>query len=649
MIVIKLSLIFSLIMFYSYALGTFFNVFFLKNNHFPRITLGFFASLAICQLFLWYPMLRNYSTSYLIYAQCFLAFTSLASIIVLLIKDRWSLIPDANELKRLVVIFIIVLIAIAIFTRIDNGAPDSLYYIGNMMENYGNDRLNWYSGFSGYPEFMNRSYAFQSFYMYIAGLCKIVSVNPYLVSIWVLPVVLLIVQFQGFCFLVKKKKLNNWGFVGLVLLFLFVNYGSLIYASNGSSYKMVLFLFIMLLFDDFYHTKDKIEKLKMMFLFTGFVIAGISLQSSVLFQGCFMFAAFIIILIIKERYEDVIYLMMPVFSLVGYAFFYLNIGYLIKKILIPIGLFYLIFIVLLRYKKVLKWILRIGSVLLLIGLVIGTAGVLLKFKPFDESVVVFGALDYFKNFLPVTYEVEDILYALIWFFFFFSTLIYGIKNWRKEWTALYSLLIFIYFFNPISIYFISRYLTGEVYFRIDEIFIKSPLILVSIIAVMNEAKLVRYVNVFCSVMICLLSFKEFDIMKLKDLNMLYRMEKETLDIFLQSESMIQKIKNPDYKVSVMSTDLRLRYFTSDVYFYFSGLHYRNLYTEDYILNIILYRSLTNADESDNLDLMKQIISDNKISLIIMDNNQIDEVYDKIEELCNLNSYNVSYRLYYCKY
>lgn len=651
MIYLKLGLILCIILLSSYCLGSFFSSVFLKKLNFPRITLGFFAILAISQLFLWYPMFRTYDSIYLIYNLSLLAILSFSAFIYLLIFNRKCLLVSKRECLQLLSIIVACFVITLLFVEVKDGAPDSLYYIGNMMENAGSSRINTFSGFTGLPEYMNRSYAYQSFYLVIAGLGKLLRVSPYLISLWVLPSLVLITTYEGIYYLIQKKNYKNWLFYVLTILYLCFSYEDFIYACNGASYKLSLFIFIYLLIEELFQSESMKDNIKYMFVLTGFMLAGISVHSSILFQGMFILCGMIAVAIILKYHNKIIYLFMPVFALIGYACFYLQQTGMIKKVSILIFLFYIFYLLLARNKKILSIILKSSLVLVFIGLLIGGLFLHFQWGPFIETSTVLNFSDYFMNFLPEKLQFSMVLYSMLWFCLFVSVLLYSLKYKNTKIESLFSLIVFIFIFNPIMIGFISTLFTREVYFRIDEIFIKNPYFLFAIFSAIDFVKFKKYSIpfIFASSLMIIGSFDFTVLTRIKNIHPLYRIEKSVSEILLNTSSLIDKIQVEDYKVSVMSTDLRLRYFTNKAHFYLSGMDYRYLYSDYYILSLVLYRDFTSNNPSVDLDLLKRILQDNKISAIVMDNNQTKSIYDSIEGSCEISFKNKDYRLYYCSY
>lgn len=640
--IINIIFVFSLFVIFSFVLGKGFNTVLKKD--FPEITIGFFVSLAISQVILMYPLLRARSTDWLYIPMIIILFFFIASVLLHLLKRNFFF----NWKKALFVLlsFCLAAIIIVLFEEFESVPSDKHFYLGQILENTNADFLNSFDAFSGKSAHVPFPYRYQSYYFLLSGICKVFDVEPLMMAIWIVPLFLTVCKAETLYWLIEKKNLKPRNLV--LILFFLLDLSFLKNAVNGASFKFPLYILIYSCFESIYSSENVATSVINMLIMCMLSGAGIAVHSSFLFQGAIILVALVISLVIKKKDKQIIYLLPSGIVLLTYACFFFNKGRLSEKLWLVSAITLFVYYFIRKIPKILHIIHKICSLTVLI--LIWSMSI----KIIIDNTQLLGFSDFVTYFFQDANNLSSFFQSIFYFMMLVLTFWYVIKNKFNSFEAVILSIYYLYFFNPLSIYFVSKYLTDTVYFRIDEFIYKTPYFLICILASINMKKIIKYGFALLGGLTILSYFEINKIYKLNSMSLVYRMPDTFVSISKNLAEYIHNYDVDDYKVRVISTDLRFRFFSEDSELYFCGNDFRNYYdstrSDEFSYPSFLYFMLTNAHGATNemYDLMNRVIVDNGIAFILIDKDNAERVDNKLSSKCLVILENEDYVSYRCR-
>ncbi|MDO5085275.1 MAG: hypothetical protein Q4D47_02410 [Erysipelotrichaceae bacterium] len=524
------------------------------------------------------------------------------------------------------------LLTIYFFVDLDPRSPgDNYFYLGYVWENVVNQDINVVDPFSGVIGYaILPIYRFQSYYHLISGLFKVVQSNPFLFSIWIIPLWLVYINVLTIInFLNYKKYSYLLLFVAIPFI---VSYGELSQAINGSNFKFSLFVYLYFVYQYF---KEKPSNVLAILLFS----AGLSLHSTFMFQGLMMLFVMTLLNRKEHNYIDIL-----VYSLLPF-FIYLLQFYGYYQHMLWIVLVYALYYGIRKLTKVDPVIFLyiskcIAYVVILVIVVYGVYSVVYSIN------TPFNAIDFFQHLQ------QSITFQESYDVFIYGLLLLSLLFNYKQRVVKYSLLMILVFYNPISIYFVSNFITQEVYFRIREVFIQNPVVVLQLIALLNYRKIIIIIASLCALVEFKMSYPSITIYDDVKSN-LYRMPYALVDMAAKLNHLDTNVEGK-LRASVVSSDVRLRLFTHNFSYLYSVYDERQQQlsigqqVDKPIWNLV---AAMNKSEyfKESLGVISYGIFEYQVDYLVLDKFQAKEIYGAIDNICDPVSENEEYIAYKCYY
>lgn len=359
---------------------------------------------------------------------------------------------------------------------------DYTYYLSMVAHNANSSTLGWTDFGTGLPIALNIQYDFQSYYTLGSFLLfafepiqRLLSPNLFMITsglyIWVFSILFYTLEFTLFVGLaVHFKKLKSLAFVVGALIFLgffSATYYNLTFAFFGNTIRTWIVTFLLFEIVRRYDEQDfSLKSHVWMMLLSSALIA---VSSTGFFLGFMLLVAYVLLLFFRQEHikfyiSRILIIILPTFV---FALYYM---------LIPSALVLVILVLfyggiwLLTYLKgnvqaiilnIVKWSLWIGfpTVILVYSLsqIIKGGSIYPSFfqdhRAYDMVWYYFNIEDNFKGFLNSL--------------FFISLILFLIKS--KSSLREVLIVLIILFINPISVYFVHKFLASVVYYRSYEL------------------------------------------------------------------------------------------------------------------------------------------------------------------------------------
>ncbi|MCR0263981.1 hypothetical protein MKC73_08700 [[Clostridium] innocuum] len=615
---------------------------------------GFIVFIAVYQIFIYIPQLFHLHTF-------FNSFTIILIFLItlVLIKFNFKKYFVFNNLLLIPIGLAIVFLLIMYMnpgTIWVNNTSDSAFYLPLINDNSIPNHLNSINPSTGTAGNVLYIYAFQGINQFLGGLSMLFHLKGALTCMWLIP---FISNFLFFGLIINLYYITERK--GKLLLFLLIFVGihaqftefNFTYLFYPTSLRPVMFynVFLWLI----YYTKcgkSNINKNGIMFIFIS--IANIAVHSSSLFIMLMSSIALFVseLILAKEKnYIPSFYLALPVllnaFFIYIYkgvywiailAFFTLLISILFKKYL---------FIFLEKKEKLIKFIIIFTfSLLIFSRFYIKDAP--LNFSDFFNNnkngyVMNFIELftttnlkDYTINKFVNLLDIIILLYSIYW-------LTYKTKILYANKIGQFAIAFCILFYNPFSIVYVSKFLTYEVYFRI-EIGVFNIFIIMLLFSLLSLNKFLKI-----SLLLVYLSstFSEcthfFDNSAIKYMNenfniiKAYKLDKDLVDLgkfFDQYE-----VKN---KISIPSSAINIRMYSP--YVEIDKKYTLNLQRKKKDTNSLI-DYLENNNSQFNMDVFETVLKDiqnENSNFIVINNNLKPEVYNALIKIYKLSYKNEKY-------
>lgn len=607
------------------------------------LPIGFFLLLGITQITLYYATSITYdgvvSTNILMYLIIvFLIIATISNIF-----NRKAFFKTKVDKKHLCILGIALfctVICLIFFCEMNSIPTDNYFYIGHIKENALSNYMNAYNPFDAFRDhYVLTIYRFQTYYHFIAGIFRMLNYNPYLFCIWVIPLYLVVVNCLTIINIIDYLKVKNKIVSFLICIPFTFSWSFLQYSVNGNNFKIALFCYLYLFFIESAKTNKLFPKIILSLL----VFAGLSLHSSFLFQAAAMLV--VAALLIKKQYNHLDTVVLCGIPLLLYIVqFYEKVTVLHYEKYVALLL--LIYLLIRKYKLIpikglvilLKSIIW-GAVLLIWGYgvasLFGGNSPLLTYESFFIQ---------WSEYNISTKLINGLIFLLIIYYFICTKM----KNSYSKFFLYYILI----FYNPISIAFVSTYLTSDVYFRLREPILQCPWALILLFSCISWTKLTTLLlSVLCLVKVGV-DYPSIQIYQ-NPRDLLYRMPYDLVEIASQINYKLDYM-DADFsmwRVRTISADTRLRLFTDECYYVYSFEDEREFQSSVEVYDNSLWNVITVMRHSEDLEeaveMMEIATNVFYANLIIVDNKQSEIFYDKMDSICRVWAKNDSYRVYAC--
>ncbi|WP_237252715.1 DUF6077 domain-containing protein [Turicibacter bilis] len=627
------------------------------------LSLGFFVILGIYQLIAWPFMLLHFSTTIL----AILTSIIILALVVLIIREWCALI---NYLKQsfikkhnwlIICCFILFTFLYTILRSLDT-YWDFNFYLPLIGTNVESDFLNVIDPWSGQSGNLSWMYNYQGYYVLMAMLSKLFSVDSTLLMIW-LPSLLSFLIFpcvvlDGIELLTPKlhKKYRILSFMIVFFLSVF-NLNFLEFSYYGANYRLFILSYLLLLIMIYLKHPNRRLLLVTVLIMT----AHLSTHSTALFISV-MILLLLFLYLVWFRYADYfnffLVLSSPVALYVGSVLYDIVGGLSIIPITFLLALYCLVY----RFnQRDAKWwfsFLKIMSLLIVIGIFM--ASVIMIVMKMNAPVTL---VDFYQAFIQIYYngfsiklvDMGQILVNMI-----IVLLLACGFNKKDDHHILYfmPLATLILFFNPIVAPFISSILTGIVYDRTIALVISN----ITVTLAISQLADFKYRRIMLSGFFLISSVifindtifhedtKIHTINSVKTYNLLYKQPIDLLELdeFLNDYT---KDKIPQ-QTRIISYDFRIRLQSRNHILVYTVPDYRELELDLKSEQPNLakaYDIITRSLELEKLNVEISCISDillaNQVNLVIVPSPISSDLKQNLNEFSQLIYENNSYQVY----
>lgn len=676
----KLALVLILFLLYFSYIGSYICEVFNKYLYWNKIKfpIGFLTTVGLIQL-ISFP---------LAYLQVSMQFTSICYLIVIgglflvatiyfmrriLKKDRCFQIKNRKEilfLSGIILVFVFLHLGLTFITNSLNVASsDQSFYITWVENNVNAEHINMITPLTGEIGRLHLFYNFQGYYLFLTFIAQVFGIQSLLVSVWIAPIFLLAfiaTSILNVCLYFNlKNKLAIISFFILAFIFNFWPIESLVKYNMCNGYlRGYFFIYIIIAYYELFR-KNKIS-----YIFINLVwLASVAVQSTSLFNGYLCISALVLYDIFIAKKNVIFELFKSSIGLHIYLFFFLRYSYHYK-------LSTLFFIVVLmglvidRISTIKNWCLSLiyhGNMkkFIIIGYGVLNFIVLLTINygylstPISSSYFVeYINQFYFDNFY-YTQVGFSLLSTLLKFILLAVTILLMTKIVKLpdllRFFVCYQVILFVFFYNPLTSPFISAFITGSVYFRLRDIVFCIPLIIVYFIYVKNNIRFGKLIIIGVTIMSSALmlaniydylTFSYNHIPNPTMYNYFYRLPKDTVDVSLFLNEYVEQNYKPENcqlasteewmtdvetcRPKIYSTNRQINYFSNK---------YEMLYTiheERNLKNINIGESFEALDKfaleqlvvhtnehKQHVYKYRSMLSKYKVDLIVLENNVSD--------------------------
>lgn len=534
---------------------------------------------------------------------------------------------------------------------------DHFYYFSFVSSNLSSTNLNMVDPNTGGAGMMQTAYQMQGIYFFQSAITYFTKLPSYLIASNVFTSLTVILN-ASMCFNLIKyfmPRIKTW--VACLLVVLIVARGiNVSLQFLGNSMKASIYaLFVMLMLIRYQEKKN-------IWLILLFVLAScISCQSSVLFMILPAMFAMIIYDCVKKDKDSLFYSILIACPLLVYMILYLGLPNVIL-IGFTIGIILLIVIYNWIHSFWAKAALPFAKfVCLLFVLAVYAGSVYLVTKKVDTP---FGFMDFFEKVLfpydskSFLYHFSlsgliDWIYNIVRFFAIVMVLLFARKKDYYYFVMLSTVLIF---FNPVTIPFVSKYMTDVVYSRFGE-FLFSTLTIIYILANVDVIKGVKSLIIIYFGYKLIASQTTVLNLKLNNFNYFYHMSDDAAEIAFVLEERAAALQNNQDLLPFFATDFRF-FLTSDrLYQLFSVNQWRYYYSggqenfgdRNFLSLYNVAKKSKYFNDENAYDVIDVVLPIYRIQFIVIDKEQLLPLYERFEKYCEIKKENNSYILYECHY
>lgn len=639
---IKIILLFFLLYIFCQSLGIFANnklkLCFKKYYFF----IGFIIILGIYEILMIFPLLYNLSSIFSYVSGFIILLICIYSIII----EKNNLIKNLKSKKQIHLILLLCFTVLLFFVSGNavNDFNDTFFYESFIAENTRATTLNYINIYQSGYSFMSHQYGYDAYYHFLALLSNIFKINPHILMTWLSPFIYSIFHFSVYAEIIEQLnfQINKKLLYIPIYLSIFIGlFNSFELSFIGNCYNPPILSIIILML-----LKNDTDIKQSLFIFICF-FAGISTQSTFIIYSIIIIVAKSFHIVInkeEKQIHNMCFYMTPVlfFALLTFtksfnllqAFQYTDI--LIGLVSISITFLLNKFLNLRRLKVcclVFSLFIYIISIILVItnNYLYGPLDFINSLNPYGDGF----------NYLKITFELTILIIIII----------HSIKS--KDYNYIFVLISvsLLLFFNPLTISFVSTYLTNVVYLRIFNI-------CTCFIVTYYSISLVKNIYVYALLLLLIINKKPTSNIIFYNRNtdnLLYRLSYDSINAFNKLDELTQNYKQKTgFPPSTFTTDLRSQFITKDAGYIFnlsvgrillSGNNDYDSFRTEQICD--LYSALTRGPEYDTPEYISNVISNQSIKFLLIGSDQTNEAIKEIEKTCELDYKNNSYLLYSC--
>lgn len=577
--------------------------------------LGFFVILGLLQL-VSFPMQHLHAPMLVVirvYHFIFLILTGLIVIeLCLMIRDKRKMIRHRRRARAqltdyvLLISFIVFNFVICYTTNsLNDTNADQSFYITLVENNINAAQINMISPLSGSISPLGSLYNFQGFYLFLSYLASIFHVDSLLMMGWVVPIVLWLTVAMTFLNVIYYFKLSSKWYLtvgAFLILWTFTDMFDYFVRYNcyGNNIRVFVFIYLMILYCEYFRS----PKVKTLILCATLWLSAISLQSTSLFLGIFLMAAYGLydLFIVKKRL--VVPLIFSAIPLMIYASLFLGErGSWTPACVFLVGVIVLIGCSLFKrtrdllnqvlYSRVMQVliIIAIGGMVLLSLWMTPNLNPSLSVSPTQMLQLLIEKYEFREDYLyPYKNWTMILLISfrrIILFVSAYLVLHFKELNARLKFMVGIQVIMITVFFNPFVSGFISTKFTGIVYMRIEDV-VLSIFNIGGLLRYTLKSKQLKYFILGLSVISGLYLIVKTDnylktefnqITSNETFNHLYRMDQSLVEVAEVLSKEAEQIK--DKRPKVLTTLHHVNYFSSNYEMIYTVEHNRHRGDESY--------------------------------------------------------------------
>lgn len=672
------------ILFLSYSIGKVVSIKLNIEKKLPySIPLGFFVILGLHQIITLPVMIWHLSSQILVILTVLLGIV--LTICVLINVKLWYRLKWRMDYS---LITIMVLGLIFFYANVDSlsySGEDFNFYIPFVGSNVNALQVNMINPWSGETGVLNWIYNFQGYYLLLSALSQLLNIDYMLVTLWLPSIIFLIIMplclFNSVHYFFKETHwFMKWILVGGLFCLVNDTLSGLIYSYYGNQFRPFIMIYLIWIYVASRRNETPWSIATLIIL----MFSHYSVQSTGLFVGGMLVILLLSFEVFIAKQSN---MKLPVILSIPLSFYVIGIISSTSMLFASIStisvlcLYVLIIWLIQKNPDLMKKIIRIGLILLLTFIL--SISILMTVKGADAPVSMnsfvadyINGITYFTEKSFISYKgillIFKIIYTLVIWALLIGVLCYQSK---EEEYRLYKVIIIgtlIFFYNPLVAPFISKYLTGVVYGR-------TTILLFSLITFAVGLKF--YLSFIKSVksqfiLSCILTigfgvlFINNSIIHAQDFSLRLLMNDTTYDSnyklpydLIEAEKALveyklEYFKDPDYRTTVMSCDLRTRFLYEPQILVFNVSLLRDFYANydenPYEYRMFIYSLLTNSknwakeDPSVYNDLERRM-REYTIEFVIVPADGDPLLYETLQSFANRIYMNNSYVVYHISY
>ncbi|MFR7896830.1 DUF6077 domain-containing protein [Turicibacter sanguinis] len=668
----------------SYAIGKIVSMKLNLSEKLPyAIPLGFFIILGLHQIITLPVMIWHLSSQVLVILTVILGIV-LSGYALFKIKLWYRLTWQLDY----ILIVIMAGVLIYFYANVDSlnySGEDFNFYIPFVGSNVNAMQVNMINPWSGETGVLNWIYNFQGYYLFLSALSQLLNVDYMLVTLWLPSIIFLIIMplclFNAVHYYFKDTHwFMKWVLVGGLFCLVNDTLSGMIYSYYGNQFRPLIMIYLIWIYVASREKETPWSILSLIIL----MFSHYSVQSTGLFVGGMLVLLLLGFEVFIAKQPN---LKLPVTLSIPLAFYVIGIISTMSMLfaliatIILVVLYPLIYWLVQKFSNIMKKIMRFALILLLASILLISIVMTLKGIASPVSMASFipdyiNGITYFTEKSFISYQAIllplKVIYTLVGWALLIGVLCYRceVEEYRLYKVILVGTLIF--FYNPFVAPFISKYLTGIVYGRTTILLFSLITFAVGVkfyVSLMKSIKAKTILTLGLTAVFGIL-FINNSVIHAQDFSLKFLINDTTYDPYYKLpydlieaekalvEYKLEYFKEPDYRTTVMSCDLRTRFLYEPQILVFNVATLRDFYmnydTNPYEYRMFIYSLLTNskswAEEEPSVynDLERRMRA-YTIEFVIVPADGDPLLYETLGSFANRIYINNSYVVYHISY
>lgn len=668
----------------SYAIGKIVSIKLNLDEKLPyAIPLGFFLILGLHQILTLPVMIWHLSSKILVILTALLGIT--LSIYAMVKIKLWYKIPWRMDYILIAIMGFVLIFFYANVDSLSYSGEDFNFYIPFVGSNVNALQVNMINPWSGETGVLNWIYNFQGYYLLLSALSQLLNVDYMLVTLWLPSIIFLIILplclFNAVHYYFKNIHwFMKWVLVGALFCLANDTLSGMIYSYYGNQFRPFIMIYLIWIYVVSRQKNNMWSVATLVIL----MFSHYSVQSTGLFVGGMLVVLLLGFEVFISKQSN---LKLPVILSIPLAFYVVGIISSMSMLLAGIttilfvGLYVLILWLVEKFsdvmKKIMKWCLvSLLAVIILISIVMTVKGVASPVSMASFIPDYLNGITYFTEKSFISYKsillTLKIIYTLVIWALFIGVLCYRSK---EEEYRLYKVILvgtLILFYNPLVAPFISNYLTGVVYGRTTILLFSLITFAVGVKFYLSLIKSIKVKTIFTLGLTAVFGilFINNSVIHAQDFSLKFLINDTTYDPYYKLpydlieaekalvEYKLEYFKEPEYRTTVMSCDLRTRFLYEPQVLVFNVALQRDFYANyadnPYEYRMFIYSLLTNSknwanEEPTVYEDLERRMREYTIEFVIAPADGDPLLYETLGSFANRIYINNSYVVYHISY